>query len=228
VIVGEPTSLEVVDAHKSVATFMTTVTGFEAHSAKPQLGANAVATAADLMAELNRMGDEMEHRGDPTGRFDPAYTTIHIGTVVGGTARNILAKSCRFNWEYRGVPGLDPDEIPDRFDRFAADVAARRLNRYGPFGRIETVREITVPGIAPEPGSEAERLALDLTGRSATTTAAYATEAGRFQVAGIPTVVCGPGSIDRAHQPDEYITSTNWRRRSLHRPADRPLRPGLR
>ena len=205
-IVGEPTGLEVVDAHKSVATFVTTVHGFEAHSAKPYLGANAVAAAAEMVVELSRISDEMIARGDPSGRFDPPYTTVHVGRIAGGTARNILAKFCWFNWEVRGLPDLDPAEIPELIERFVADVALPRLNRFGDFGRIETVREVMVPGLAPEPGSAAEVLAKRLTDRNGTATVPYATEAGRFQEAGIATVVCGPGSIDRAHQPDEYIT----------------------
>ena len=205
-IVGEPTELAVVDAHKSVATFVTTLHGFEAHSAKPALGASAVMAAGDLLAWLNGLADEMERRGDPTGRFDPAYTTVHVGRVAGGNARNILAKLCTIAWEVRGLPDLDPDEVPARFAAESDRVARDRLNRHGPFGRIETVREVLVPGLAPEPGSAAERLGLALAGQSATTSAPYGTEAGHFQAAGIPTIVCGPGSIDQAHQPDEYIT----------------------
>jgi acetylornithine deacetylase len=206
VIVGEPTALEVVDAHKSIATFQTRVHGFEAHSSKPALGANAVMAAAELVCELNRIADAMVARGDPSGRFDPPHTTVHVGTIGGGTARNILPKSCTFHWEFRGLPDLDADEIPDRLQRFADEIALPRLNRFGPFGRIETELEVFVPGLAPAAGSEAERLALHLAGRNRTTTVPFATEAGRFQGAGIATIVCGPGSIDQAHQPDEYIT----------------------
>lgn len=206
VIVGEPTKLEVVDAHKSIGTFNTAVHGFEAHSSKPALGANAVMAAAELVSELNRIADEMVARGDPSGRFDPPYTTVHVGTIAGGNARNILPKLCTFQWEYRGLPGLDEREIPDRLQRFAEAVALPRLNRFGPFGRIKTEMEVFVPGLAPQPGSDAERLALRLAGRNRTATVPFATEGGRFQGAGIPTVVCGPGSIDQAHQPDEYIT----------------------
>jgi acetylornithine deacetylase len=206
VIVGEPTGLEVADAHKSVVTFTTVVHGFEAHSAKPALGANAVGAAAELVCELNRIGDDMIERGDPSGRFDPPHVTVHVGTIAGGTARNILAKECRLHWEFRGIPGLDPEEIPARFDRFAQDVALKRLNRYGPFGRIETTMDVSVPGLVPEPGSAAERLALRFAGRNRTVSVPFATEGGRFQAARIPTIVCGPGSIDQAHQPDEYIS----------------------
>lgn len=205
-IVGEPTGLAVVDAHKSVATFATTVHGHAAHSAKPALGANAVAAAGELIHGLNRLGDEMEARGDPSGRFDPPFSTVHVGLVTGGSARNILAHTCTIHWEYRGLPNLDPNEIPARFDAIVERVQRERLNRYGPYGRIETVWEVLVPGLAPEPGSRAERLGLALTRGGATVTAPFATEAGHFQAAGIPTVVCGPGTIDRAHQPDEFIT----------------------
>lgn len=206
VIVGEPTNLEVADAHKSVVTCLTTVHGHEAHSSKPMLGANAVMAAGDLVAALNGIADAMIARGDPSGRFDPPFSTVHVGTIQGGTARNILPKVCSFNWEYRGLPDLGPSEIPALFGEAVARVTRDRLNRYGDYGRIETLEEVAVPGLAPEPGSEAERLALRLAKRNRTISVPYATEAGRFQAAGIPTVVCGPGSIDQAHQPDEFIT----------------------
>jgi acetylornithine deacetylase len=206
VIVGEPTELAVVDAHKSVVTFLTTVRGFEAHSAKPHLGASAVMTAAELVSELNRIADELMERGDPDQRFDPPYSTVHVGTIHGGTARNIMAKNCSFHWEFRGLPSLDPAEIPTRLERFADDVALKRLNRFGNFGRIENALEVSVPGLAPQPGSEAEALAMRLTGTNRSETVPFGTEAGHYQAAGIPTIVCGPGSIDQAHQPDEYIT----------------------
>ena len=206
VIVGEPTTLEVADAHKSISTYFTRVFGHEAHTSKPALGANAVMAAAELVCELNRIGDDMMERGDPTGRFDPPYTTVQVGTLAGGTARNILPKACLFHWEVRGVPGLDPEDIPARLAAFAAEVERTRLNRFGPYGRIETELEVAVPGLVPEPGSAAERLALRLSGRNRTVSVPFATEAGVFQQAGIPTIVCGPGSIDQAHQPDEFIT----------------------
>jgi acetylornithine deacetylase len=205
-IVGEPTELAVVDAHKSVVTFKTTVHGFEAHSSKPYLGASAVMAAAELVCELNRIADEMMERGDPSGRFDPPYTTVHVGTINGGTARNIMAKICTFHWEFRGLPSLDPQEIPSRLDRYARNVVLKRLNRFGDFGRIETELEVAVPGLAPDPGSAAETLTMRLVGRNKTETVPFGTEAGHYQAAGIPTVVCGPGSINQAHQPDEYIT----------------------
>ena len=205
-IVGEPTELAVVDAHKSVATFVTTILGRSAHSANPRLGANAVAAGGDLVHALNLLADDYAARGDLSGRFDPPCSSVHVGRVIGGSARNILAERCTVEWEFRGLPDLDSDEIPARFDEAADRIARERLNRYGPFGSIKTERDVLVPGLAPEPGSLAARLCGDITGANATGTVPFATEAGRFQAAGIPTVVCGPGSIASAHQPDEFIT----------------------
>ena len=206
VIVGEPTSMRPADAHKSVVIFNTHVHGTEAHSSKPLLGASAIKGAVMLMGELDRIGEEMIARGDPTGRFDPPYTTVHIGQVHGGTARNILAKLCSFYWEFRGVPGLDPEEIPARLERYGREVVVPRLTATGKAFSIETICEVSVPGLAPDPGSAAETLTLRLAGQNRPITVPYGSEAGHFQKAGLPTIVCGPGSIDQAHQPDEFIT----------------------
>ncbi len=205
VIVGEPTSLDIADAHKGIRTFLTSITGFAAHSSKPQLGASAVHAGALLAAELDRMQEEAKERPDGSGRFDPPYDTVHVGKFHGGIARNILADKAELSWEIRTLPGSDPEARPARFGRLSETVLAR-MRKTAPSSTIETVMTSDVPGLAPDPGSEAERLAMRLSGRNHTIAVAYATEAGHFQRAGLPTVVCGPGSIDQAHQPDEYIT----------------------
>jgi acetylornithine deacetylase len=206
VIVGEPTTMQAADAHKSVVILNTDVHGAEAHSSKPELGASAIEGAVMLMSELYRIRGEMVARGDPTGRFDPPYTSIHIGEVRGGTARNIMAKLCSFYWEFRGVPGLDPEEIPARLERHARDVVLPHLRVTGRVADVNTICEVAVPSLDPNPGSAAESLALRLAGRNHPITVPYGSEAGHFQKAGLPTIVCGPGSIDQAHQPDEFIT----------------------
>ncbi|HSP23963.1 MAG TPA: M20/M25/M40 family metallo-hydrolase, partial [Saliniramus sp.] len=106
----------------------------------------------------------------------------------------------------RGLPDFDQQPVRERFARFCAMVEKERLNRFGPFGRIETIVDVDVPGLAPEPGSEAELIALRAAGRNQTISVPYGTEAGQFRAASLPVVVCGPGSINQAHQPDEYIT----------------------
>jgi acetylornithine deacetylase len=206
VIVGEPTELQVADAHKSVVTYNTYVHGHEAHSSKPELGANAVFAAAALVHELDRLSDVFRERGDPSGRFDPPYSSVQVGTIQGGTARNILAKICHFQWEVRGVPGTDEREVARMLDDYAQRVVIPRLTRDGWPGSVETILEVDVPRLEPDPGSAAETLALRLAGRNSTITVPYGTEAGQFQRHGLPTIVCGPGSINQAHQPDEYIT----------------------
>ena len=205
VLVGEPTSMQVADAHKSVAGYSTVVHGHEAHSSKPSLGASAVEAACDLVTELYRFGGELAVRGDPSGRFDPPASTVHVGTIQGGTARNILAKLCAFRWEFRALPGVEQNLALRRLEEYAARVAIPQLTRHTKDAFIETLTEVEVPGLKPESGSIAEVLALKAAQSNRTIAVPFASEAGQFQLANVPTVVCGPGSIGQAHQPDEYI-----------------------
>lgn len=205
VLVGEPTLMQVADAHKSVAAYRTIVHGHEAHSSKPYLGASAIEAACDLVTELYRFADELVTEGDPSGRFDPPYSSVHVGTIKGGTARNIMAKLCTFHWEFRSLPGVPQTRALERLEDYAARAVTPRLTRFAKDAYIETVTEVLVPGLLPETGSSAETLALKLAQSNHTITVPFATEAGQFQLAEVPTVVCGPGSIDQAHQPDEFI-----------------------
>ncbi len=204
VVVGEPTMMEVADAHKSVATLRTLVTGHEAHSALPGLGANAVAAAADVVSEIGRLAREYE-RGPLDPRFTPPYSTLHVGMIHGGTARNILARQCAFHWEFRGLPGVASAEAVARVQAFVEAVALPRLRRFVASPTITTEIEVDAPPLAAEPGSAAETLALRLTRSNRTIAVSFATESGHFQAAGLPTIVCGPGSIDQAHKPDEFV-----------------------
>jgi acetylornithine deacetylase len=205
VIVGEPTMMAVADAHKSVATFRTIVTGHEAHSANPTLGANAIAAAADIASEIGRLAREYESEGARDPRFAPPWSTLHVGVIEGGTARNILARECRIHWEFRGLPGVTTESALAKVQAFVDAVALPRLRRYVSSPTIVTQLEVDVPGLMAVPGSPAETLALRLTRSNRTIAVAYGTEAGQFQRAGLPTIVCGPGSIDVAHQPDESV-----------------------
>ena len=205
VLVGEPTMMEVADAHKSIATFRTIVTGHEAHSSKPALGASAVACACEIVTEIYRLAETYEAPDLLNRRFDPPYSTLHVGTINGGTARNILARECMFHWEFRGLPGAATMEPLRRLQTYIDASALPRLTRFVSGPKVETIVEVDVPGLDAEPGSEAETLALKLSRSNRTSAVSYATEAGQFQSAGLPTVVCGPGSIDQAHKPDEFL-----------------------
>jgi acetylornithine deacetylase len=204
-IVGEPSLMQVADAHKSITTYRTNVSGHEAHSSKPYLGSSAIEVACALIGELYRLADDLKVAGDPSGRFDPPCSTIHVGIIRGGTARNILAKECAFEWEFRGLPNVDYNLALTYMNAQIARIVAEKAADPAKRARVETAAHHPVPGLNPEPGSAAENLALKLARRNATMTVSYASEAGQFQAAGIPTIICGPGSIDQAHQPDEYI-----------------------
>ena len=208
VFVGEPTMMEVADAHKGVATFMTRVRGVEAHSANPAGGANAISAAAEIVTEIDRLARECEAPEKQDSRFDPPYSTYHVGMIRGGTARNILARECVLNWDFRGLPNATAPEAMRKVQDFIDRVALPRLRRYTPTPTIETVMEIDVPGLAALADSLAATIARRLARSNRTIAVSYATEAGNFQLAGLPTIVCGPGSIDQAHKPDEFLAVT--------------------
>jgi acetylornithine deacetylase len=180
--------------------------GRAAHSSLPHLGASAIFAAQEIMTELVKIKGEFETAGDPTGRFTPPHSTLNIGRIDGGTAHNILAERCRLELSMRGVPGCDIEAAIDRIIAFAEGPVLARMRETAPESSIDIRRWLTAPALAPDPGSEAEKLAMRLVGTNHTATVAYATEAGSFQRAGLATVVCGPGSIDQAHAPDEFIS----------------------
>jgi acetylornithine deacetylase len=211
VIVGEPTSMKVVNAHKSAVTFSTEVTGHEAHSSLTHHGVNAILVAGELLSEISRIRAEMIAAGDPTERFDPPYSTVHVGVIEGGTAKNIIPRRCAFQWETRLLPTADPDHVPQRFDSFARSLEPA-MKAIAPEAGIATEKVNHVPGLAPESESPAEQLALHLAGANSTHAVSYCTEAGLFQQIGIPAVICGPGSIEQAHKPDEYIDISELRK----------------
>ncbi|MEZ5971673.1 MAG: acetylornithine deacetylase [Hyphomonadaceae bacterium] len=202
VIVGEPTSMKVVSAHKGVRSFIVDVVGREGHSSLPDQGVSAVMEALKLMALVAEMGEEARALTHP--HFNPPGPTMTIGKVEGGTASNILARRCSFVWDCRCPETAQGDAIEARFRALAADVDAR-IKARAPEGGVTITRRTNTPGLAIERDSEAETLARAVTGDNETRAVAYAAEAGLFQRAGIPAIICGPGSIEQAHQPDEWI-----------------------
>jgi acetylornithine deacetylase len=205
VIVGEPTSMKVVSAHKGVRTFIVDVVGREGHSSLPDQGVSAVMEALKLMSLVADMG--VEARAETHAHFNPPGPTMTIGKVDGGTASNILARRCSFIWDCRCPETAQGDAIEQRFRTAAAEVDAS-IKARAPEGGVTITRRTNTPGLAIEPDSAAEVLARALTGDNETRAVAYAAEAGLFQRAGFPAIICGPGSIEQAHQPDEWIERT--------------------
>ncbi len=205
VIVGEPTGMAVIDAHKRIDAYRTTVHGREAHSSLPGLGVNAISAAAALVCELDRIGEAVaKSENDP--RFEPPCSTISVGTIKGGTAPNIVPKTCDFNWQVRSLPTASPEEVPARLARYAEAELLPKMKAVTEEAAIETKSLHSVPAFAAGSASEAVALALKLTGANDTRTVSYTTEAGLFELAGCPAVICGPGDIAQAHAADEYVS----------------------
>lgn len=204
VIIGEPTEMGVVNAHKTGMMLRTTVRGRAYHSSKTQHGVNAIAYGGELIAELVRLADEFRG-GAPNRRFDPPYSTLSVNMIDGGAATNIIPAECTLRWEMRLLPDGEGAAVVDGFRRFCAQQVLPRMRAVWDGADIETEVLGQVPGLVPEDGSDAETLALALTESNQTYGVSYSTEAGLFQQLGVPTVVCGPGNIEQAHTPDEFI-----------------------
>jgi acetylornithine deacetylase len=204
-IIGEPTMMRVANRHKGIHAFETRVTGRDGHSSGTHRGVNAIVHAAEIIGFLDALAAEQRRQGPFDEGFDPPYTTINVGTVEGGTALNIIPRHCAFRWEFRPVPATDPADLLARVETFVAESVLPRMRAVAAEAEVVTVARCAVPPLLPEADSPAETLARALTGANAAIGAAFVTEAGLFQQAGIPAVVCGPGSIEQAHQPNEYI-----------------------
>ena len=201
-IIGEPTSMKVVGAHKGGAVIEALVRGREGHSSAPSLGANAVMMAGEFIASLASLGEEL--KADRDEHFEPPYTTIQASVMSGGTVVNVLAREARVVWEYRALPDRDADAIFTRALSNALDILPR-YREGAPEADFAMNVHATYPGLVRDLNSPAVRLACAVSGSNDVHTVSYGTEAGLFQEAGIPAVVCGPGSIDKAHRADEFV-----------------------
>ena len=206
VIVGEPSRMRVVTAHKGGTGFKVHVRGHEVHSSVIHTGVSAVMAAAPLVDFANRANAENAARppAAPATPFDPPWTTLHAGMIHGGTADNITAATCDFSFEIRVVPGEDIEAWAARFETEVA-AARARMQAVRPDTGITLDRYFNIPPLRPDPAGAAEALARRLTGDNGTHVVSYGTEAGQFQAEGYTAVVCGPGDIAQAHQPDEYL-----------------------
>ncbi len=204
VIVGEPTSMRIINAHKGIGSYTTTVTGHEAHSSQIDHGVSAVMTAARLITYLEDLMLENRRNLSPDVPFDPPYTSVHVGVIKGGTAVNIIARDCSFDWDVRTVSGEDARDYVNKLNDFCMPLL-KEMHKISSDCSIVTTVNAEAPGLSPETDGTAEQLCKHLTGKKQMETVSYATEAGLFQEAGLSTVICGPGSINQAHRPNEYI-----------------------
>jgi acetylornithine deacetylase len=205
VIIGEPTEMKVVRAHKGKLSYRCNVRGHEAHSSLSHIGVNAVEAAAEAVSYLKSMARRHRDQGPFDAELTPPYTTVHTGTIRGGTALNIVPKDCSFEFEFRHLPEDDPHALLDELRRHVTEHIEPEMHAAMPGTGFSYEPMSHIPGLSTDEDAEVVQLAKALTGQNTTAKVAFGTEAGLFQAGGMPAVVCGPGSIDQAHKPDEFI-----------------------
>lgn len=208
VIVGEPTSMGIVAGHKGVAVHETRVHGRAAHSSLPHTGASATHAAAHLIVRLEQIAAKRRDGPLQAREFSPSYTTVNVGTVRGGEASNIVAAECVLRWDVRAIPGDDAGSIVDELHEYSDRVVLPELRLTAPDAAIDTQAFASAPPLAPDGDPAARELAMRIAGVSRSSVVSFTTEAGLFQQAGMSAIVCGPGSIDQAHKPDEFVETS--------------------
>ncbi len=205
VIVGEPTEMRIVTAHKGITHFLTTVNGFEAHSSQQHRGVPAIMYAGRIITWLaERQSKNAELQNKQSG-FEPAYTTLHCGLISGGTAANICSRECTFETDIRTIPGENPEDYLVELQDYITSTLEPQMKSIHESTQIEISLKANVPGFQASDDDPVVQFVKQVTGQNATEVVAYGAESGHFQEAGFSVVMCGPGSIDQAHQPNEFI-----------------------
>ena len=205
-VVGEPTNFGVFRLHKGYHTGRVTVTGVEGHSSKPNKGANAINAAAKVIAKLAEVEEERKGHRSMEEFFELPYTTVNVGLISGGTAFNIIPNRAQVGFEYRTMPGEDPDYVMNQVQGYVREVLLPEFRKQQPEVDIRVEQLVQSEPMMTPAGADIEKLALELTGTKRSTAAPYYTEGAIYNAAGIPSVICGPGDIDQAHRPNEYVT----------------------
>ena len=204
-IVGEPTNMQPVIAHKGKRSFEVTIRGMEAHSSLAPKGVNAVEYAAEIIAHIKSMARAKAANGPFDTMFDIAHTTLHTGVINGGTALNIVPLHCRFEFEFRYIPADGPDALLAEVQAFIDTRCLPEMQAIDPSTSITIEEMSSIPGLDTDEDDEVVQLAKALSGANSVSKVAFGTEAGLFQQADVPTIVCGPAHIDQAHKPNEFV-----------------------
>ena len=204
-IVGEPTSMRPIIAHKGINAYRCCVRGHAAHSSLTPKGLNAIEYAARLICHIRDLADEMRRDGPFDEYYDVPFTTAQTSTIEGGNAINTVPAECRFGFEFRNLPTLDPEAVFTRIQRYAHETLLPQMRREHPNAAIEFTKIAAAPGLDASEQAAITELVRALTANRETRKVAYGTEAGLFARAGVPSIVCGPGDIEQAHKPNEYV-----------------------
>ncbi len=204
-IIGEPTNMQIIEGHKGCHEYSTHFTGREGHGSSPDLGVNAVEYAVRYVARLLLLKDQLVTRAPANSRFDPAWTTINTGALIGGVAHNVIPGKARIDWEMRPVQLADADFVRSDLQAFCTTTLLPAMQAIDPNASIRTEVIGEIAGLEPMEHNAARDLVAALTGANSAETVPFGTEAGLFQSLGMDVVVCGPGSIAQAHKPDEFV-----------------------
>ena len=204
-VVGEPSLMQPILAHKGRIAIKVSVRGSPGHSSEPERGVNAVHAAAEAVAYMAAEARRIAKEGPFVEGFDPPYTTAHVGTRAGGTILNIIPEAAEFVMEWRYVPGHDADAEFARFQQYVADNIESWMHPSDPTTGFSYERVGYLPGMGLADDHDLTNLVKQITGSNSTGKVSYGTEGGIYEEAGIPSIVCGPGAIQQAHKPDEWI-----------------------
>ncbi len=205
-IVGEPTEMRIIEGHKGCCEYTTRFTGLEGHGSLPEAGVNAAEYAARYIGRLLELREELKARAPAQSPFSPPWTTINVGRVAGGVAHNVIVGKAELDWEMRPVQPSDATYVTSALARYRDEKLLPEMRRIRPDADIVTETIGDVVGLLPMPENQARALVAELTGNNSTGVVSFGTEAGLFQRLGMHVVVCGPGSIEQAHKPDEYLS----------------------
>ena len=206
IIVGEPTEMNIVTSHKGGDEMRTEITGFEVHSCNPSRGVSAISAAMKIISKIEEIGKRLANNPYKNSPFEPPYGTFNVGTIEGGAARNATAGWCNFDWEFRPMPGEDNVPIISEIEKYAEEVILPPMKSINKSANIEIITEVSVPSFDDRLSEKAANFVSEVTGKNSRGVVSFGTDAGYFSDGGYSTVVCGPGTISRAHAPDEYIT----------------------
>ncbi len=204
-IIGEPTMMRIIEGHKGCCEYTTRFHGRAGHGSLPDKGVNAVEYAARYVSRLLELGEALKSRAPKGSRFDPPWTTINTGSIIGGTAHNVIPETAAVEWEFRPVQANDFDFVKSEIEAYAKNVLLPAMQAVYPDASISTEVMGEVAGLESVNQNEARDIVMELTGEDIADVVSFGTEAGIFSTLGMSAVVCGPGSIEQAHKPDEFL-----------------------
>ncbi|MFK8077008.1 MAG: acetylornithine deacetylase [Granulosicoccus sp.] len=205
VIVGEPTDMKLITAHKGGYEMRTEVIGYEVHSCDPTLGVNAIAVASQLINKIYDIAQRLSEQPHADSEFVPPYCTFNVGIIEGGMATNATAGQCHFNWEFRPMPGEDGQLIISELQHYAETELLPAMKEIHEYSAIDIITDAPVPALNDKHAAKAAEFVSSITGLNSRDVVSFGTDAGYFSDKGMSTVVFGPGSISRAHKPNEFI-----------------------